>query len=105
RAAGLSGHLQERLGMYLNGIMLVSSILNFQTARFDEGNDLPYLLFLPTYTATAWYHRRLAPELQTDLRATLKEVEAFAANEYALALMKGQALTAEERAAIAQKLA
>jgi carboxypeptidase C (cathepsin A) len=105
RAAGLSGHLQERLGMYLNGIMLVSSILDFQTARFDAGNDLPYVLFLPTYTATAWYHRRLAPELQGDLRATLKEVEAFAANEYALALMKGAALTGEERAVIAQKLA
>ena len=43
-----------------NGIMLVSSILNFQTARFTPGNDLPYILFLPTYTATAWYHGRSA---------------------------------------------
>ncbi|HLF02232.1 MAG TPA: hypothetical protein VI547_09675 [Anaerolineales bacterium] len=105
RAAGLSGFLQERYGMYMNGIMLVSSILDFQTARFDPGNDLPYLLFLPTYTATAWYHNRLAPELQKDLRATLKEVEAFALNEYALALLKGAALNGEERANIVRKLA
>jgi carboxypeptidase C (cathepsin A) len=53
RAAGLSGYLQERHGMYLNGIMLISSILNFQTADFHPGNDLPYILFLPTYCATA----------------------------------------------------
>jgi carboxypeptidase C (cathepsin A) len=105
RAAGLSGYLQERHGMYLNGIMLVSSILDFQTAHFDSSNDWPYVLFLPTYTATAWYHGRLAPDLQRDLRATLKEVEAFALGEYALALMKGAALPAEERARIVEKVA
>ena len=105
RAAGLSGYLQERHAMYLNGIMLVSSILDFQTAYFDPTNDWPYILFLPTYTATAWYHGRLAPELQSDLRATLKEAEAFALGEYALALMKGAALPTEERARIAEKLA
>jgi len=105
RAAGLSGYLQERHGMYLNGIMLVSCILNFQTARFGPGNDLPYLLFLPTYAATAWYHRRLAANLQKDLQATLREVEAFAAGEYTLALMKGAALPADERARIVEKLA
>jgi carboxypeptidase C (cathepsin A) len=49
RAAGLSGYLQQRYGMYLNGIILISSILNFQTAEFDTGNDLPYILYLPTY--------------------------------------------------------
>ena len=56
RSAGLSGYLQDRYGMYLNGIILVSSILDFQTARFDPGNDLPYILFLPTYAATAYFH-------------------------------------------------
>jgi carboxypeptidase C (cathepsin A) len=105
RAAGLSGYLQERHGLYLNGIMLVSVILNFQTARFGPGNDLPPILFLPTYTATAWYHKRLAPELQNDLRATLKEVEAFTQGEYATALLKGASLSAEERASLVQKLA
>ena len=105
RAAGLSGYLQERHGLYLNGIMLISTILNFQSYRFDPGNDLPYLLFLPTYTATAWYHKRLPPDLQTNLRKTLDEVEAFALHDYALALLKGSTLPAEERERIVTQLA
>ncbi len=91
--------------MYLNGIMLVSSILNFQTARFTPGNDLPYILFLPTYTATAWYHNRLDADLQKNLRDTLDEVEAFAAGGYATALMKGDALPKNEYDQIVEKLA
>ena len=105
RAAGLSGYLQGRHGMYLNGIVLVSSILNFQTARFQVGNDLPYPLFLPTYTATAFYHGQLEEELSQDLEKTLREVEVFAQEEYAPALMKGNRLTMEERDALATKLA
>ena len=105
RAAGLSQYLQQRHGMYLNGIMLVSTILNFQTARFTPGNDLPYILFLPTYTATAWYHQRLDADLQADLRQTLDEVEAFALGEYTLALMQGDALSDETRQEIVGKLA
>lgn len=105
RSAGLSGYLQERHGMYLNGIILISSILNFQTARFTPGNDLPYILFLPTYTATAWYHGKLEADLQKNLRDTLDEVEAFAAGEYASALMKGDALPKAEYEAIVAKLA
>src|SRR5580658_4399734 len=70
RAAGLAGHLADH-GVAFSGILLVSSILQFQTAMFANGNDLPYVLFLPTYTATAWYHSRLAKELQQDLRKTL----------------------------------
>ncbi len=104
RAGGLSEFLQSRYGMYLNGIMLVSSILNFITARFTPGNDLPFILFLPTYTATAWYHKKLAPELQKDLRKTLDQVEEFAANDYTLALMKGNQLPGKERKAIVDKL-
>ena len=105
RAAALVQHLQERHGMYFNGVILISSILNFQTARFDVGNDLPYVLFLPTYTATAWYHEKLAPELQRDLAATLEEVRKFAAGDYTLALMKGKDLPAAERREIAARLA
>jgi carboxypeptidase C (cathepsin A) len=105
RAAGLSGYLQDRHGMYLNGIILLSSILNFETARFDEGNDLPYPLFLPSFAATAWYHKKLPSELQADLRKTLDEVEQFAQKEYAPALMKGDKLTADERQQVAKKLA
>jgi carboxypeptidase C (cathepsin A) len=105
RAAGLAGYLHSRHGMYLNGLMLISSILNFQTARFDPGNDFPYLLFLPTYAATAWYHKKLDAELQKDLRKTLAEVEEFVMGEYTLALMKGSDLQGDERAAIVKKLA
>lgn len=105
RAAGLSGYLQDRHGLFLNGIMLISSILDFQTAAFTPGNDLPYALFLPTYTATAWYHKRLSAPLQVDLRAALREAEAFAQGEYATALMRGTSLPAEERGAIATRLA
>lgn len=105
RAAALSNHLEERHGMYLNGIVLVSAILNFQTAEFDVGNDLPYPLILPTYTATAFYHKRLAPELSKDLAATLREAEAFASGEYTLALGKGSELADAERAKVAERLA
>jgi carboxypeptidase C (cathepsin A) len=106
RAAGLAGHLLERHGLIFNGILLISTILNFQTARFVVGNDLPYVLFLPTYTATAWYHQRLDGDLQAQgLRKTLDEVEAFALGDYTLALMKGAALPAEEKVEIGRKLA
>lgn len=105
RAAGLAGYLQERHGLYLNGIMLISSILDFGTAEFLVGNDLPHILFLPTFTATAWYHKKLNAELQNDLGATLRQVENFALNEYAHALMRGDTLGSEERAQIVQKLA
>ncbi|MEE9391299.1 MAG: peptidase S10 [Planctomycetota bacterium] len=105
RAAGLSGYLQETCDMYLNGIALISPILQFQTARFDTGNDLPYPLFLPTYTATAWYHKCLGKDLQQDLATTLKESEAFALGEYWTALAKGDALSEKERNSVVGKLA
>jgi carboxypeptidase C (cathepsin A) len=106
RAAGLSGYLQERHGMYLNGIMLVSSILDFQTIDFFPENDLPYSLYLPVYAATAWYHKRL-PEtlLRKSLREVLDEVEAFALGEYATALMKGSSLPPSEYKTMLRKLA
>lgn len=104
RAAGLAGHLIDR-GIALNGIVLVSSILNFQTARFAKGNDLPYVLFLPTYTATAWYHRRLPEDLQGDLQTTLRQVEVWAAGPYAEALARGDMLTDAERREVIRQLA
>jgi carboxypeptidase C (cathepsin A) len=105
RAAGLSGYLQERHGLYLNGIMLVSSILDFGTDTAQPGNDLPHILYLPTYTATAWYHQRLKGRLQKDLRKTLAEVEAFALGDYTHALMRGAALSPKARVAIIEQLA
>ena len=105
RAAGLSGYLQQRYGMYLNGIVLISSILNFQTAEFDTGNDLPYILYLPTYTAIAWYHKKLPADLQSaGLQKAVDESRNFAAHEYADALMSGDNLPAARKAEIAQKL-
>ncbi|MBI5361892.1 MAG: peptidase S10 [Planctomycetes bacterium] len=105
RAAALAEHLQTRHGMFLNGIVLVSAVLDFQTLEMDVGNDLPYALYLPTMCATAFYHHALAPELSKDLRATLAEVERFAASEYTLALARGSTLTDAERADVAAKLA
>ena len=90
RAAGLAGHLVDR-GIAFNGILLVSSILNFQTARFTQGNDLPYPLFLPTYAATAWYHKKLPADLQSKpLGDFLREVTAFAGGDYPSALHEGR---------------
>lgn len=103
RAAGLSGHLLDR-GIALNGIALVSTILNFQTARFGGGNDSAYPLILPTYTATAWYHKKLAPELK-DRKKLLDEVEKWALGGYTEALAKGDSLTPAERKAVVEKLA
>jgi carboxypeptidase C (cathepsin A) len=105
RAAGLSGYLQQRYGMYLNGIILISSILNFETAEFDVGNDLPYILYLPTYTAIAWYHKKLPSDFQGNLQEAVEESRKFAVGEYADALMTGDALPAARRAEIIQKLA
>ena len=105
RAAGLSGWLQDH-GIFPNGIILISSILNFETARFETGNDLPYELFLPTYSAIAWYHHKLPADLQAKSIADLTaEVEQFAIGPYAAALMRGDALTDAERNDITQKVA
>ncbi len=105
RAAALANVLQDQYGIYLNGVILVSVVLNFQTIAFDEGNDLAYPLFLPTYAATAFYHKRLPSDLQNDLGKTLQEVEQFAAGDYAAALMRGGDLPEDQRQALAARLA
>lgn len=99
RAAALSGYLVGQ-GVAFNGVILISSILNFQTAEFAEGNDTPFPLYLPGYAATAWYHKKLPPDLQQQpLRAVLDQAEKFAGNEYTIALQKGDAMTPAEREA------
>lgn len=105
RAAGLASYLQERCGMYLNGIMLISVVLRFQTLYFVPGNDLPYIVYVPAYAATAWYHKKLSPELQGDLRATLDEVRNWCMSDYMIALSKGDLLPEEERVKTAKALA
>lgn len=92
RAANLSGYLVER-GIAFNGIALLSTILNFETVSFDSGNDLPFALYLPSYTATAFYHKKLSPDLQKNLEAALKESEKFALGGYQEALAHGDQLT------------
>jgi len=105
RAVGLAGHLQDQHRIYLNGLMLVSSILNFQTARFDTGNDLPYIVFLPTYAATAWYHKRVPEDLRAmSLEDFMDEVRAFAIGPYASALLRGAKLDEATRTQIVEDL-
>lgn len=102
RSAGLSGYLQDRHGMYLNGIMLISSVLDFSTIDFQVNNDLPYIVYLPGYAATAWYHGAL--KSRKPLQTLLREVEKFALGEYAAALLKGDQLSKRERAQIVEKI-
>ena len=92
RAAGLARELQDAHGMYLNGIVLISSVLDWGTKVFNIGNDLPHLLILPTMTASAWYHGKLGDEFQ-DLEDALDEAESFVLGPYASALMLGRDIT------------
>lgn len=106
RAAALSGHLQESLGINLNGIVLMSAVLNFGTIRADRGNDLPYVLYLPTFTAAAWYHKKLPKELESaGLLKAIEESRRYASGPYTLALFKGDSISAEERSATVKGLA
>jgi carboxypeptidase C (cathepsin A) len=105
RAAALSDRLLENDGIYLNGITLISTVLNFETISFAPGNDLAYPLFLPSFTAAAWYHKKLPKDLQADLEKAVGESRKFAGSEYTVALMKGDKLTAAERSGTAHELA
>ena len=106
RAAGLAGHLQERHGLYLSGLMLISTVLDFSTLMFGPGNDLPPVLFLPTYAATAHYHGRLDEELQgLGVRELLDRVEEFSRERLAPALFRGASLGADERISLAHEIA
>ncbi|HVW45338.1 MAG TPA: peptidase S10 [Amycolatopsis sp.] len=102
RAAALAAHLQERHGMYLNGLMLISSVLDMGTIRFTEGNDKPYPLFVPTYAAIAHYHGRHGDRPLDDV---LADAEEFASRELPWALERGARLTTEERTEAVRTLA
>ena len=106
RAAALATELRNRHRMTVNGIMLVSTVLNFQTLSFASGNDLVYVMYLPTYAATAWYHKKLPVDLQKKpLKDVLAAVEEFAAGDYNAALLQGAALPAEKRRKIVEQMA
>ena len=105
RAAGLAGHLVDK-GITFNGIVLISTVLDFNAIRFVRANDLPFQLFVPTYAATAWYHGRLDESLQKrPLTELMTEVKAFSEGELTSALMKGDRLTGAERQTVAERLA
>jgi carboxypeptidase C (cathepsin A) len=104
RAAGLARHLAERHGMHVSGVGLISAVLMFQTIRPEPGNDLAHVLSLPTYAATAWFHRRLDPRFG-DLRALTDEVEEFALGDYASVLLRWSRAPEAARRSVLDRLA
>jgi carboxypeptidase C (cathepsin A) len=103
RAAGLAGYLIDR-GIAFNGVVLIGTTLNLETI-WSRSDDLVYQLEFPTYAADAYYHKKVAPDLQRkDIKAFLKDAETFAMGDYALALSKGDDLSPAERKATIDKL-
>ncbi len=102
RAAGLAAHLQNRHGMYLNGLLLISSVLDEGSVFFTEGNELPYPMYLPTYAAVAYYHGKHPGRT---LRSVLDEAEAYADGDYPRLLARGNRLTVAERRSAVAKIA
>ncbi|MEY5025560.1 MAG: hypothetical protein RLZZ244_1088, partial [Verrucomicrobiota bacterium] len=105
RVAGLADYLQSTHGLYAQGLVLLSGLVDFQTILPSAGNDLPHVLFLPTLTATAHYHGKLGPEVPAELERAVEQSRAFAQGEYASALLQGSALSEERRREVAQKVA
>lgn len=114
RGAAIAANLFDKHGLQLNGVMLISVAMSFQTIAMDEGagylfhrgNDLPFLTHLPTYAATAWYHGKLARKFQSKkLRDFLDEVEAFTLGPYWSALALGDQIDSAERKKVVAKLA
>jgi carboxypeptidase C (cathepsin A) len=103
RGAGLARHLQSKLGMNLNGLILVSPYFGQMSGNDGMGIDLPHALYVSTFAATAWYYDAIPNKPPLDQLTS--DVERFAIEEYAPALLKGYAISAEEKQAVAQKLA
>ena len=106
RSAGLVSDLQDREGIELNGIMLLGTVLDLEYIAPTPTNDIAYACFLPTYTATAWYHKKLPPDLQSlTLQQVVQRARDYAFGDYLTALAKGNTLTEAQRTAVAQTLA
>ncbi|HET9604793.1 MAG TPA: hypothetical protein VFO96_10925 [Gemmatimonadales bacterium] len=106
RSAGLASELQENEGIELNGIMLLGTVLDFQYISQSPTNDIGYSTFLPTYTASAWYHKKLPPDLQAQsLEQVVQQSRDYAFGDYLTALARGNRLTAADRTAVAKQLA
>jgi len=105
RSAGLAWHLHQRYGIALNGILLISPVLDYDTILFHPSNDLPYMLFLPTYAAAVWRHQMLPDNLQQKgLEALLTEVERFSLERYPVFLAKGENLDHREKGELTERL-
>jgi len=106
RSAGLASELQDNEGIELNGIMLLGTVLDFQNLSQEPSNDIAYATFLPTYTATAWYHKKLPADLQQlPLVQVVQQARAYAFGDYLSTLAKGNTLTEAERKAAAAQVA
>lgn len=104
RSAALGNALQSRDGIHLNGIVLISTVLDMSTITFGTGDDRPYIFYLPSYAAVAWYHQALKNR-PADLDAFLAEVRRYAQGDYAAALFQGAGLSAPDKQAVAARLA
>jgi carboxypeptidase C (cathepsin A) len=104
RNAALVNYLQSHDGMDFNGVVMISTVLDLSTISFQTGDDLPYIFYLPSYAAVAWYHNVLK-DRPADLGKFLVETRQFASTEYAAALMQGSKLDAGEKTRVLQKLA
>ena len=103
RSAALANYMQARDGLYFNGIVLVSNVLDLGTISFLPGSDQSYVFYVPSYAATAWYHK-LLKEQPADLNGFLAEARRWAETDYASALQKGSRLTAAEKGGVAKAL-
>src|SRR6266568_4719269 len=103
RSAALGNFLQSRDTVHLNGIVLISSVLDLSSLTFSPGDDRPFIFYLPSYAATAWYHKILK-DRPADLPGFIEEARKYAQGEYATALFKGAELGANEKAAVAKKV-
>jgi carboxypeptidase C (cathepsin A) len=103
RSAALSNYLQSHGGMDINGIVLISSVLDLGTISFNPSEDMPYVFYLPSYAATAWYHKVLK-DRPDNLTGFLEEARNFAQTGYLSALVKGSKLGAAEKAEVAKRL-
>ena len=104
RSAALANYLQDHNNIYINGIVLVSSVLDLGTISFYPGTDNAYIYYLPSYAATAWYHKMLK-DRPDDVNAFITEARNFAQAEYSAAMMKGDGLSDSDKADIAKKMA
>jgi len=103
RSAGVVDYLQEGMGMEINGVILVSVVLDLRTLTFQKGDDISYVMYLPTYAAVAYYHNKLANK-PSNLEAFLKEVRDFAGGQYSSALLKGDHIDPAEKEQVVTKL-